>query len=436
MEYFSSPQNGVDQGITLRDLIAVPREVRGLLTKFANGHEPTEDEASVFEQPKVVDPLIAAAIHVEMQLLRQAMGPKIDLPDGYQQKLHAGLKSLNFSGMLEDRPPKKERKNDFAYRARVSEEYRYQPNSTKPQMMSRSRIDLFFDCQRCFYIRQRGGLKLPEGFSPKLNIALDILLKREFDFFRELGLAHPIMLRHGLNGVPLKSPHMTKWRDAFRGGLKAVHGPTNLLVTAAPDDIWIIDGKAAIVDYKSTFTEHVLNLEDEWKKIYKRQVELNAWLLAQDSDFSPLGIPTGEAAYFVYANARVKNPLFLQQLPFETEVFSHQLDFSWIEPTLEKIKEVLESDTPPRVNECCEECSRREGYREFLQENAVNAAAKRNSIEEIQDGVRRGLSARLNRHLAAETKRFLDEQMSKWKSPQKKEQQDLFPASSEGPDVT
>jgi hypothetical protein len=218
---------------------------------------------------------------------------------------------------------------------------------------------------------------------------------------------------------------MTMWRDALSGGLRVVHHPTNLMVTAAPDDIWIIDGKASIVDYKSTFTEHVVTLEDQWKKVYKRQVELNAWLLSQDPDIAKLGHGFSDEAYFVYANARVKHPLFSNNLPFETELIRHTLDFSWIEPALKEIKEVLDHQKPPASNGCCEECLRRDGYREVLLEQAVDEALRDARISGINENVRRGLAARLKRHIGRVTRSFLEGEVKKI-DHQKPGQQELF----------
>jgi len=58
----------------------------------------------------------------------------------------------------------------------------YQPNQTTPFRLSRTRIEMFLDCHRCFYLANRLGLGRPSmpGFS--LNTAVDELLKKEFDF--------------------------------------------------------------------------------------------------------------------------------------------------------------------------------------------------------------------------------------------------------------
>lgn len=47
--------------------------------------------------------------------------------------------------------------------------------------LSRSKIDLFLNCPRCFYFDRRLGVARPPGFPFALNSAVDHLLKLEFD---------------------------------------------------------------------------------------------------------------------------------------------------------------------------------------------------------------------------------------------------------------
>ncbi len=53
--------------------------------------------------------------------------------------------------------------------------------------VSRSKIDLFLECPRCFYLDVVKKIKRPPGFPFNLNNAVDMLLKKEFDRDREVG---------------------------------------------------------------------------------------------------------------------------------------------------------------------------------------------------------------------------------------------------------
>lgn len=57
----------------------------------------------------------------------------------------------------------------------------YDPASKSPFRLSRSKIDLFIKCPRCFYLDRRLGVGQPPSFPLSLNSAVDTLLKNEFD---------------------------------------------------------------------------------------------------------------------------------------------------------------------------------------------------------------------------------------------------------------
>ncbi|MEK7618728.1 MAG: hypothetical protein AAB416_00620, partial [Patescibacteria group bacterium] len=60
----------------------------------------------------------------------------------------------------------------------------YDPKGTEPFRLSRSKIELFTQCQCCFYLDRRLGVGPPPGFPFNLNSAFDHLLKKEFDIHR------------------------------------------------------------------------------------------------------------------------------------------------------------------------------------------------------------------------------------------------------------
>ena len=69
----------------------------------------------------------------------------------------------------------------------------FDPNSPAPFKVSRSKIELFIDCPRCFYLDRRLGVGRPPGFPFNLNSAVDTLLKKEFDQYREKNEPHPFI---------------------------------------------------------------------------------------------------------------------------------------------------------------------------------------------------------------------------------------------------
>src|SRR5262245_24672618 len=103
----------------------------------------------------------------------------------------------------------------------------FDPRSDQPFPLSRSKVELFSDCPRCFYLDRRLGVARPAGFPFNLNSAVDALLKREFDEHRKQGSAHPLMAAAGIDAVPHAHPELETWRNNFRG-VRALHERTNL----------------------------------------------------------------------------------------------------------------------------------------------------------------------------------------------------------------
>ena len=58
---------------------------------------------------------------------------------------------------------------------------KYIPDKDDFYKLSRSKVDFFLNCPRCFYIDRRLGINQPSGFPFNLNSAVDNLLKNEFD---------------------------------------------------------------------------------------------------------------------------------------------------------------------------------------------------------------------------------------------------------------
>src|SRR6185295_6717754 len=115
----------------------------------------------------------------------------------------------------------------------------FDPKSMQPFTVSRSGVDLFIQCPRCFYLDKRLGVGRPPGFPFSLNSAVDKLLKAEFDMHRAKGTAHPFMKAYGIDAIPFAHGELDAWRDSLRRGIQYLHEPTNLLIRGGVDDVWI-----------------------------------------------------------------------------------------------------------------------------------------------------------------------------------------------------
>jgi CRISPR/Cas system-associated exonuclease Cas4 (RecB family) len=220
--------------------------------------------------------------------------------------------------------------------------------------LSRSKIDLFIECPRCFYLDCKLGVARPPGYPFNLNSAVDVLLKKEFDIHRAAGTKHPLQRAYGIDAVPFQHPEIDTWRENFRG-IQYTHGPTGLTVTGAVDDIWVTpSGELIVVDYKSTSKdEKIESLDQDWHEGYKRQMEVYQWLLRKT------GFTVSNTGYFVYANGRKDAKAFDAKLEFEVTLVPYTGDDSWVEGKLVEIKTTLDSPEIPMSSSNCDYCAYR-----------------------------------------------------------------------------
>ncbi len=236
--------------------------------------------------------------------------------------------------------------------------------------LSRSKIDFFIECPRCFYLDNKLGTKRPSFPSFNLNIAVDELFKKEFDIHRAERTPHPIMTQYSVAAIPFSHKQLDVWRDPFIG-VEYTEPETGLIISGGVDDIWVTPHDSLIiVDYKSTSKEgSITELSDSpWDQQYKRQLGIYRWLLEKN------GFTVETEGYLVYANASKALDTFADKLIFETTLVPVETDTEWILPTLHAIKKCLESESIPAVGEACEFCPYREACGKKLQ--AIYHAAK------------------------------------------------------------
>ena len=231
----------------------------------------------------------------------------------------------------------------------------FDPKSSSPFTLSRSKIDLYFNCPRCFYLDRRLGISRPPGFPFSLNYAVDALLKKEFDFHRAKGDAHPLMKKYGIDAVPFKTNKINDWRNNFQG-IRYHYKPANFIIFGAIDDVWQNSkGELIVVDYKATSTTRDITINDgqPYHEGYKRQVEVYQWLLRRN------GYKVSPTAYFVYCNGKKDEKAFDGKLEFDVQLIKHEGNDSWIEPKLMEIRKCLESDVIPPASPTCPYCQYR-----------------------------------------------------------------------------
>ncbi len=242
----------------------------------------------------------------------------------------------------------------------MAESYSYNPkrsakwNFGGPNWkLSRSKIELFTNCPRCFYIDNKLGTKRPSMPSFLINTAVDTQLKNEFDAYRKSGKAHPFQEEFKVDAIPAPHELLNQWRANFEGVIYS-HPETGMTISGAIDDLWINPktGEYIVVDYKAT-------AKDEPKKeltvggfddAYRKQMEIYQWLLRKN------GLKVSDTGYFVYCTGRANEATFDKKIEFDVVLISYTGNDSWVEKTILDIKKCLDSSEIPSSGQSCEYC--------------------------------------------------------------------------------
>ena len=128
--------------------------------------------------------------------------------------------------------------------------------------LSRSKVDLFIQCPLCFWLDQKSKVKRPSGPPFSLNIAVDHLLKNEFDESRGKDVPERLA-RENLSFVPTNHPLLSRWRENFKGVTRQYKG---IEFFGAIDDLWHdLFGVHYVVDYKATSKADEVSLDADGK---------------------------------------------------------------------------------------------------------------------------------------------------------------------------
>ncbi|MCM8801146.1 MAG: PD-(D/E)XK nuclease family protein [Candidatus Omnitrophica bacterium] len=207
--------------------------------------------------------------------------------------------------------------------------------------LSRSRLELFLDCPRCFWLEMNKGVRRPQPAPYTINSAIDNLLKEEFDECRRSGKVHYLLKRYGFNVSLYNGEELNEWRDSFTG-IRFEHKKTDFLVYGAVDDIWVNpEGELVVVDFKATGANEYKIYDN-----YRRQMEIYQWLLlANRYKVSSIG-------YFIFAKVNKRNGFSEGRLSFDLFIESCQGDSCWVEDALIAARETFDGEIPPYKQDC------------------------------------------------------------------------------------
>jgi hypothetical protein len=201
------------------------------------------------------------------------------------------------------------------------------------------------DCPRCFWLQNRHGVKQPKGYPLALNIAMDQLLKAEFDEFRAAGKPHPILVENKVEATLFRDTgKLNEWRNNFRGLRWADPKSGHTLYGAVDDVLEFPDDSLAILDYKSSGAREVTIYDS-----YQLQMDVYTFLLQR------LGYRTAPNAYFAFFVA-VKDDGFNGRLPFRAELVAVTPQPDRVHKLFKDAIEIVQSHQEPESGTECDVC--------------------------------------------------------------------------------
>lgn len=222
-----------------------------------------------------------------------------------------------------------------------------------PFSFSWSKVSLFLDCPRCFYLDVVKGIVRPASLPLSLNLAVDKLLKTESDIYRQNQTPQMFANLEGTILIPYQHNDLENWRDN-KIGIKAVHAGYEFY--GAIDDIWRdAEDKLYIVDYKATSNPDPLFYlrfgDREYYQKYFYQLEFYQYLFILN------GYNIADHGYILLANADAYQPQFNNQLNFNLNLVPNKRIDGRIQRKLDEMIQCVSDNKLPAYNKSCRFCS-------------------------------------------------------------------------------
>jgi len=218
-------------------------------------------------------------------------------------------------------------------------------NNNRQIKLSPSSLNLFLECRRCFWLEKKQGIRRPPPYPYALNMAVDVLLKQEFDSYRVKGELHPLL---GANNIQARlfsnQSLLNQWRNNL-AGIRYYDQELDATLFGAVDDILEFeDGKLAPLDYKSTGSS-VPTVYDR----FQLQMDIYTFLLEKNGFLTPR---KGYLAFYIVN----KGNGFNDKLPFKKELHEIETDPSDIPKIFKDAVGTLRKNAPPPASQDCKFC--------------------------------------------------------------------------------
>lgn len=209
--------------------------------------------------------------------------------------------------------------------------------------LSPSRMNLFFECRKCFYLRVNEKVKRPSKPFPSLPGGVDKAVKEHFDSFRKSDEVPPEIERCDRELSLFEDQNFLEHARSWRTEPKWRDPETEALLRGGVDDLLRNDnGDIVVLDYKTR--GYPPKEENGAPDYYARQVNLYNLILREN------GYETadyGLILYF-YPEGFEEDGGFV----FETEVREIEVDIEGAKKMVRDAVEVLKGEMPEHDEDC------------------------------------------------------------------------------------
>lgn len=215
--------------------------------------------------------------------------------------------------------------------------------TNKKVQLSPNSLNFFLECPACFWLEKKMGVRRPQPYPYALNAAVDVLLKEEFDQYRQKGQPHPLLTVHNIKAKLFANQALlNQWRNNFNG-LRYYDQALDAFLFGAVDDVLEFpDGSLAALDYKSTGSS-VPNVYDR----FQLQLDIYTYLLEKN------GFKTPRKGYLAFYIVDKTNG-FVDRLPFRKELHEVDTDPDDIPQIFKDALAVLKRIAPPPHSKGCQ----------------------------------------------------------------------------------
>ncbi len=208
--------------------------------------------------------------------------------------------------------------------------------------LSPSRMNLFFECPRCFWLRVKKGIERPSGPFPSLPSGVDERIKNHFDRYRANGGLPPELEEVNGELELLKDQEFLEKARSWRTEPKWHDNETGAVLRGGVDDLLKSGEKIVVLDYKTRGYPPKGN--NGAPHYYRRQVNLYNLILREN------GYETADYGLilYYYPDRILENGDFL----FHNEIRKTEVDAGKARKLVRDAVETLEGEIPEHSEDC------------------------------------------------------------------------------------